>query len=114
MSNFLRLFISLFLIIIIPLVSTITYTCGPKTEDLKVGDYVIICFHILNEDQKLAMSVQVDEYSTISFKHINEIFNSLNASEGIEFLAQVGETITKLPTVSAHSFNNKYSYIIKI
>ena len=35
-------------------------------------------------------------------------------SEGIEFLAQVGETITKLPTVSAHSFNNKYSYIIKI
>ena len=114
MSNFLRLFISLFLIIIIPFVSTITYTCGPKTEDLKVGDYVIICFHILNEDQKLAMSVQVDEYSTISFKHINEIFNSLNASEGIEFLAQVGETITKLPTVSAHSFNNKYSYIIKI
>ena len=100
MSKFSLKYILLFLIIIAPIVSAIEYTCGPEIEDLKVGDYATICIHILNEDQKLAMSVQVDEYNTIAFSHINEIFNSVSANGTIQFLAQINKTITKFPIVS--------------
>ena len=57
-----------------PALPSLTVQSLAQAGTIKVGDYVIICFHILNEDQKLAMSVQVDESSKIAFKHINEIY----------------------------------------
>ena len=52
------------------------------------------------------MSVQVDEYNTIAFSHINEIFNSVSVNGTIQFLAQINKTITKFPIVSLYLFNN--------
>ena len=46
------------------------------------------------------MSAKVDEHSMITFKHINEIFDSVKSKNGIEFVVQIGETVTTMPTVS--------------
>ena len=101
MSNYFNIFISLlFFLNIIEKIFTFDYSCGPKVDSLKVGDYVIVCIHIKDADQKLAMSVKVDEHSMIAFKHINEIYDSVKSKNGIEFVVQIGETVTTMPTVS--------------
>ena len=74
-----------------------TYECGPKAHNLKVGDDVILCIHILSQNKKLAMPIKVDEYSMLSF---NKIHDLINPEEEIELLAQIGETTTILPTVN--------------
>ena len=101
MSKLFNIFIFLlFLLNIIQEVFTFDYKCGPKEDSLKVGEYVIVCIHIKDADQKLAMSVKVDEHSIIAFKHINEIYDSVKSKNGIEFVVQIGETVTTMPTVS--------------
>ena len=75
------------------------YKCGPPGQNLKVGDLVILCIHILKENKKLAMPIKVDEYSMISFNHIFEIYDTLNNKKEIEFIAQIGDATTVNPIV---------------
>ena len=75
------------------------YKCGLPGQNLKVGDLVILCIHILKENKKLAMPIKVDEYSMISFNHIFEIYDTLNNKKEIEFIAQIGDATTVNPIV---------------
>ena len=75
------------------------YKCGLPGQNLKVGDDVILCIHILKENKKLAMPIKVDEYSMISFNHIFEIYDTLNNKKEIEFIAQIGDATTVNPIV---------------
>ena len=78
-----------------------TYECGPKAHNLKVGQDVILCIHILPQNKKLAMPIKVDEYSMLSFNKIHDLIDA-NTEEEIELLAQIGETTTILPTVNIY------------
>ena len=76
------------------------YKCGQPGQNLKVGDLVILCIHILKENKKLAMPIKVDEYSMISFNHIYKISNDiLQNKKEIEFIAQIGDATTVNPIV---------------
>ena len=77
-----------------------TYECGPKAHNLKVGDDVILCIHILSQNKKLAMPIKVDEYSMLSFNKIHDLIDVNTEEEEIELLAQIGETTTIFPTVN--------------
>ena len=71
------------------------YECDPKIHDLKVGEEIILCIHILSLNKKFAMPIKVDEYSMVSF---NSIYDLILDTE-IELIAQIGDTITSMPTV---------------
>ena len=77
------------------------YKCGSPEHNLKVGDNIILCIHLLKENKKVAMPIKVDEYSMISFNHIYKISNDiLQNKKEIEFIAQIGDVTTINPTVS--------------
>ena len=99
-KNF-KMFLYVFLFYYIPLVYSQPnqkYKCRPIVHNLKVGDVVTLCIHILSENKKLAMQIKVDEYSMLSF---NRIYDSITDKEKeIELIAQIGDTITLMPTVS--------------
>ena len=100
MSKFYNLFIPLFFLNFLPIISYQDYKCGEPIKNIKVGQDVILCIHILSKNKKLAMRIKVDEYSMVSFNNIyKEISNS--ASE-IEFVAQIGDIISTMPTVSIY------------
>ena len=106
MAKFFKLFLYIFLFNYIPLIASQPnkkYECGrPNSHNLKVGDNVILCIHVLPENKKLAMQIKVDEYSMLSFNRISDLI----LNKEIELIAQIGETITISPTVS-----KQYNYI---
>ena len=105
MTKFFKLFLYIFLFHYIPLVASQPkkkYECGTNAHNLKVGENVILCIHILPENKKLAMQIKVDEYSMLSFNRISDLI----LNKEIELIAQIGETITISPTVS-----KQYNYI---
>ena len=72
------------------------FKCSTTAHDLKVGDEVILCIHILTpENKKVAIKIKVDEYSMLSFNKIYDLITG----EKIELIAQIGDTISKIPTV---------------
>ena len=101
MTKIFKMFLYIFLFYYIPLVYSQPnqkYKCGSIVDNLKVGDVVTLCIHILSENKKLAMQIKVDEYSMLSF---NRIYDSITDKEKeIELIAQIGDTITLMPTVS--------------
>ena len=100
MSKFYNLFIPLFFLNFLPIISYQDYICDEPIKNIKVGQDVILCIHILSKNKKLAMRIKVDEYSMVSFNNIyKEISNP--ASE-IEFVAQIGDIISTMPTVSRY------------
>ena len=110
MSKFYNLFIPLFFLNFLPIISYQDYKCGETIKNIKVGQDVILCIHILSKNKKLAMRIKVDEYSMVSFNNIyKEISNP--ASE-IEFVAQIGDIISTMPTVSIYNIFILFSYII--
>ena len=71
------------------------FKCSTTAHDLKVGDEVILCIHIIQSDKKAAIKIKVDEYSMLSFNKIYDLITG----EKIELIAQIGDTISKIPTV---------------
>ena len=71
------------------------FKCSTTAHDLKVGDEVILCIHIIPKNQKVAIKIKVDEYSMLSFNKIYDLITG----EKIELIAQIGDTISKIPTV---------------
>ena len=103
MSILNNIFIFIFLFNYIPeiLSQKEEYKCALTRHNLKVGEEIILCIHILKENKKVAMPIKVDEYSMISFNHIYKISNDiLQNKKEIEFIAQIGDVTTINPTVS--------------
>ena len=112
MTKIFKMFLYIFLFYYIPLVYSQPnqkYKCGHIVHNLKVGEVVTLCIHILSENKKLAMQIKVDEYSMLSFNRISDLI----LNKEIELIAQIGETITISPTVSKqyNYININYSYI---
>ena len=77
------------------------YKCfDPTSDKLKVGEFVILCIHIINDNngkgEKVGIKIKVDEYSVIS---IDEIYKNYN-QKIVSFLAQVGDTTSVFTSVS--------------
>ena len=96
MSNISIIFTSLFIFNIIPLVISNQeqiYECGGKAQNLKIGDEVFLCIHIISLQKKIGMKIKVDEYSMISFNKIHGLIFG-HENEAIELMAQMGEAKT--------------------
>ena len=91
---------------------SVEYKCGELSKNLKLGDEVILCIHILKENKKVAMPIKVDEYSMVSFDHIFEIYDKLNNKNEVQFIAQIADTLTINPTVRLYLYYYYNSYII--
>ena len=100
MKKIFKLFLYIFFSYYIPLVYSQPdqkYKCGPIVLNLKVGDVVTLCIHLLSDNKKLAMQIKVDEYSMMKF---NYIYDLIKDNKEVEIIAQIGDTITLMPTVS--------------
>ena len=79
----------------------------PKMDKLKVGDEVVLCIHTINQtqfpepnkNQKIAISIKVDEYSILSVDGIRAI-NRDAGDNDMELLAQINEITSVFTTVS--------------
>jgi hypothetical protein len=115
MSILHKIFTFFFILNYIPKIiksQSVEYKCGELSKNLKVGDEVILCIHILKENKKVAMPIKVDEYSMVSFNHIFEIYDKLNNKNEAQFIAQIGDTLTINPTVRLYLYYYNNSYII--
>ena len=82
------------------------YKCTSPNHNLKVGDEVILCIHIIPSDKKAAIKIKVDEYNMLSFNKIYDLIGSGNIK--LELVAQIGDIVTKIPTVRKL---NKFIYL---
>ena len=71
------------------------FRCSTTAHDLKVGDEVILCIHIIPDNKKVAIKIKVDQYSMLSFNKIYDLISD----KKIELIAQIGDTVSKIPTV---------------
>ena len=82
------------------------FKCGRILHNLKIGDDVILCIHILSkEPKKFAIPIKIDEYSVVSFNQIYKFIKPENNhieenNNPIELIAQIGDKLTIMPTVS--------------
>ena len=82
------------------------FKCTSPNHNLKVGDEVILCIHIIQKDKKAAIKIKVDEYNMLSFNKIYDLIGSDNTK--LELVAQIGDIVTKIPTVRKL---NKFIYL---
>ena len=85
------------------------FKCTSPNHNLKVGDEVILCIHIIHiipNDKKAAIKIKVDEYNMLSFNKIYDLIGSGNIK--LELVAQIGDIVTKIPTVRKL---NKFIYL---
>ena len=80
------------------------FKCTSPNHNLKVGDEVILCIHIIRSDKKAAIKIKVDEYNMLSF---NKIYDLIGSGK-LELVAQIGDIVTKIPTVRKL---NKFIYL---
>ena len=124
-----------FLIIYLKTESVDDFKCfEPTSNKLKVGEDIILCIHILKNDnstnQKVGIRVKVDEYNVISLDGAYDIYkhaNDPNVPEGtenvqlnpnknnIEFLVQISNVTSVFKSVSFKTkFLNSIIFIIII
>ena len=82
------------------------FKCTSPNHNLKVGDEVILCIHIIQSNKKAAIKIKVDEYNMLSFNKIYDLIGSDNRK--FELVAQIGDIVTKIPTVRKL---NKFIYL---
>ena len=112
MKNFFRFFI--YILFIFNYISYVNsqhgplqkFKCTSPNHNLKVGDEVILCIHIIPKDRKAAIKIKVDEYNMLSFNKIYDLIGSSNIK--LELVAQIGDIVTKIPTVRKL---NKFIYL---
>ena len=71
-----------------------TFICNSNdANELQIGDKVYLCIHNIQNETRIAIPIQVDEYSVATIKGL---YSSISSEEyNLEFLAQVG-TITSV------------------
>ena len=93
--------IYIFSLFIINYIYCSSYLCrSTDSNNLKVGDTVYLCIHIIQENKRIAFPIEVDEYSVASIKGI---FSQIPSNSTIGFLAQVGKTTSIFPSVSVYN-----------
>ena len=80
----------------------IDYKCRTSDEsNLKLGDTAVLCIHFLPTGQRVALPVEVDQYSVVSIQGAESNSKSLvNETNNIELLAQIGTMTSVFPAVS--------------
>ena len=77
------------------------YKCT-TIDQLKVGEEVVLCVHVLEHNKKkkrkVAIKIKTDEYSVVSFEGIHDIYHK-NFND-IELLAQIGNVTSVFTSVS--------------
>ena len=86
MNFYKRLF---FLILIFFNINCQTFICNSNdANELQIGDKVYLCIHNIQNETRIAIPIQVDEYSVATIKGL---YSSISSEEyNLEFLAQVG------------------------
>ena len=91
MNFYKRLF---FLTLILFYINCQTFICNSNDAgELQIGDKVYLCIHNIQNETRIAIPIEVDEYSVATIKGLYSSISS--AQNDLEFLAQVG-TITSV------------------
>jgi len=110
MLNIINTFFVLF-ILIFPSKEDIPedYKCSPlAVKKLKLGDEVVLCIHMKQLKEKVAIRLRVDEYSMFSvegfyekYKNYSEALKKkdLNSIDDIELLAQIDNITSNFTSV---------------
>ena len=103
MNFYKRLF---FLILILYIINCQTFICNTNDSgELKIGDKVYLCMHNIQNKTRIAIPIEVDEYSVATIKGL---YTSISSTENdIEFLAQVGNTTSVYKAVRFFILLNK-------
>ena len=100
----------IFLLFIIYKSNCQSFRCkSTDSDDLKVGDEAVLCIHLLEKGTRIAIPIEVDEYSVASIKGIYDQA-SLEGND-INFLAQVGTITSVFPSVRKKIYNIYLNYI---
>ena len=83
-------------------IKCIDYKCRTSDEsNLKLGDKAVLCIHFIQTGQRIALPVEVDQYSVVSINGAqSSTSSSLNETGKIELLAQIGSVTSVFPAVS--------------
>ena len=86
-----------FLLFIIDNIICQSFICkSSDSSGLKVGDSAVLCIHMLESGTRIAIPVEVDEYSVASIKGI---YSKITSESDTNFLAQVGTVTSVFPSV---------------
>ena len=86
-----------FLFFIINNVNCQSFICkSSDSSGLKIGDSAVLCIHILESGTRIAIPIEVDEYSVASIKGI---YGKISSETNTNFLAQVGTVTSVFPSV---------------
>ena len=86
-----------FLLFIINNIICQSYICkSTDSSELKIGDSAVLCIHMLESGTRIAIPIEVDEYSVASIKGI---YGKISNEDNINFLAQVGTVTSVFPSV---------------
>ena len=82
-----------------------TYICNSNdSKDLKIGDTAYLCIHNIQNETRIAIPIEVDEYNVAT---IRGFYSTINTFENeIEFLAQVGNITSVFKSVSKYIILN--------
>ena len=103
MNFYKRLF---FLLLILFYINCQTFICNLNDAgELQIGDKVYLCIHNIQNETRIAIPIEVDEYSVATIKGL---YTSISSTENdIEFLAQVGNTTSVYKAVRFFILLNK-------
>ena len=78
--------------------TTTTVQTAPTIDSsgLKIGDSAVLCIHMLESGTRIAIPIEVDEYSVASIKGI---YGKMSSETNTNFLAQVGTVTSVFPSV---------------
>ena len=81
-----------------------TFICSSDdSSGLKVGDTVYLCIHNIQNETRIAIPIEVDEYSVATIKGL---YNKINIEGTLELLAQVGTLTSVYKAVSNYVILN--------
>ena len=81
-----------------------TFICSSDdSSGLKVGDTVYLCIHNIQNKTRIAIPIEVDEYSVATIKGL---YNKINIEGTLELLAQVGTLTSVYKAVSNYVILN--------
>ena len=82
-----------------------TFICSSEdSSGLKVGDTVYLCIHNIQNETRIAIPIEVDEYSVATIKGL---YNKItNIEDTLELLAQVGTLTSVYKAVSNYVILN--------
>ena len=92
--------INIFFLIFIFIINNVncqSFICkSSDSSGLKIGDSAVLCVHVLESGTRIAIPIEVDEYSVASIKGI---YGKISSETNTNFLAQVGTVTSVFPSV---------------